>query len=233
MKTFLIVFLFGSPLFAAIPNSSVDEQIIYSLRNPHAIALQDLKTLGVKAQERLKEMAFNEKWPLKTRWKAFMVFTHVKGKKSFPFIKKAMVNSTWFMRSAGLTALQSIDPLASKKWAYKLLRDDKALMVRMKALEILKNERSEKITELFWSKIYSKDSVHRNQSLWIRGDIARILVKQPRKKDLKRWVKLLHEKDGDLSQVATVALSKIHDNQNQEAGNVAFWQKRFPKSKKL
>ena len=86
---------------------------------------------------------------------------------------------------------------------------DPALLVRMKALEILKDETGDKYKELFWKKVYSPDSLNGKKSLWIRNDIARILMQDPRKKDLKRWVRLLHEHDRRLQTIASKALSKI------------------------
>lgn len=218
-------------IFAAVGTDSVDQQLVYALRAPHELAVSSVKQMGGVVLENLQKMAFNDKWPMKTRWKAFMVYTHVKGKDSHNVIKKAMISKTWYMRSAGLTALKSIDPQGAKKWAYKLLSQDPALMVRMKAVEILKENPNEKVTELFWKKINSPDSIHRRQSLWIRGDMARILMHQPRSKDLKRWLELLHQSDAELQKIASVALNKIHQSPETSSTSVSYWQQKYPKTK--
>ena len=76
-------------------------------------------------------------------------------------------------------------------------------------------------------------SIHRNKSLWIRSDLAQLLVRQPRKKDLKRWVRLLHDKDRKLQVIASLALEKLHNEGPDSSHPVSFWQERFPQSKKL
>ena len=219
---------------AAVSKKKMSDDVAFALRQPHEISVQTIKNArNDKNLQTLERMAFNDKWPLKTRWKSFMILTEIKGAKSLSQIKRALLSKTWYMRSAGLTALKNIDPQAAKKWAYNKLNNDPALLVRTKALEILKNEKSEKVKELFWKKVYSADSLHRNKSLWIRGDLARILLKEPRKKDLRRWVRLLHESDQELQTVASYALSKIKSDGSKNAENISYWQKKYPSSKKL
>lgn len=233
MKLCLFVLLLTPSLMAAVPGKISDDNIALALRQPHEVAIQTIKNTSSQGLLTLQEMAFNDKWPMKTRWKSFMLLTQIKGKKSIPQIKKALLSKTWFMRSAGLTALKNIDSRAAKKWAYHKLDQDPALLVRMKALEILKDERGEKVKELFWKKIYSSDSRHRNKSLWIREDLARILMKKPRKKDLKRWVRLLHESDEGLQVVASFALNKMNSSGAANSEDISFWQKKYPSYKTL
>ena len=203
-----------------------------ALRQPHPIALQQIEQLGKASHSVLEKLAFTEKYPMKTRWKAFMLLSISMGEQSIPMVKKALQSKTWFMRSAGLVALQSLDPQGAKKWAYRILNNDPALMVRMKAVEVLQQNPSEEVTELFWKKVYSADSLHRDKSLWIRSDLAQVLVKDPRKKDLQRWVRLLHDEDKKLQVIASLALEKLHNNGPDSAHPVSFWQERFPAGQK-
>ncbi len=234
MRVILFLYLTSSVSLAAVPGNSSSKPVDEALKMPHKWGVQSLKSKGSTTFEQLSRIAFDDDQPMQKRWKSFMLLTEIKGKSSFTDIKKALMSKTWFMRSAGLTALEKVDPLAANKWAYAKLQSDPALMVRMKALEILKDETNHKVTELFWEKLNSADSRHKNKSLWIRGDIARILVARAQKKDLTRWVQLLHESDVEMQKIASVALSKIH--KGSEAGtNVSLrdWQQRFPKSKTL
>ncbi len=228
MKTFFITFLIACSAHALPRNSVIGDQVAEALRQPHELAMQTIKTLGKQSYPMLEELAFNEKWPMKTRWKAFMLLTLPQGKAATVTIKKALLSKTWYMRSAGLTALETVDVHGAKKWAYQLLNADPALMVRMKALEVLRDERGEKVTELFWKKVYSEDSIHRDQSLWIRADLAKILAERPREKDLKRWVRLLHDSDKKLRAMATLALGKLHTQVGVEKDSVTFWQEKYP-----
>lgn len=211
-------------LLQAAPHSTnVGDFVAQAMREPHQVGLKTIKTIGPQSYSMLEDLAFNEKWPMQTRWKSFMLLTQAQGKASLPLVKKALLSKVWYMRSAGLTALQDLDPQGAKKWAYQLLNSDPALMVRMKAVEILKADKSEKVTELFWKKVYSADSLHRQKSLWIRGDLVGILAEEPRTRDLQRWVQLLHDQDGDLRSAATVALAKLHKENASENHSVAYW----------
>lgn len=230
---FFVVLSFSISSHGAIQAQSQQEKIILELRKPHELAVKNLEVLGTSTYSDLKKIAFAERFPMKTRWRSFMALTSLKGKKSLPEIKKALTHSVWFMRSAGLTAMEVQFPNGAKKWAFKLLDKDPALMVRMKALETLRNVNDDKVTELFWKKVYSSDSLHRNRSLWIRNDLAKILANRPRKKDLKRWVRLLHDKDIDLNQVASTVMAKLHKDVSIKGEQVSFWQKRFPTHKSI
>ncbi len=228
MKILISILIFPSFLLAAPHSTTVDDQVARALREPHTIAINRIKNVGSEGHSRLMQLAFSDKWPMKTRWKSFMLLTLSQGNQSLPVIKKALLDKVWYMRSAGLTALQSIEPQGAKKWAYKMLNSDPALMVRMKALEVLSHDRSEKVTELFWKKVYSADSLYREKSLWIREDLARLLLRQPREKDLQRWVRMLHDSDKQLQGLASQALEKLHDRNLVETTSVSYWQEKYP-----
>lgn len=229
MKLLLFSLCLGTTSLAAVPSQNIDESIIQSLRVPHKHALQSLKALGGDSTQRLKEIAFDEKIPMGTRWNAFMVLTQLDKTKSWAHIHQALHSETWFMRSAALTALKSTDSKKAQEWAAKILQSDRALLVRMKAIEVLSDVKDDKTTELFWQKLYANDSFHLNKSLWIRDDITQLLLRRPRKKDLKRWVQLLHDREEKFQAMAVVALAKITKTDAKLAGNdLASWQKRYP-----
>lgn len=198
----------------------------------HNQLVQKVKNEGPLVVGVHKKRAFDSQLPMTQRWQSFMVYTQVRGKKSLPEIKRALTSKTWFMRSAGLMAMEKISIQSAKQWAYQKLMADPALMVRMKALEILQKSMDEKVITLFWSKLYASDSFHQNKSLWIRQDIAQQLAKKPRKKDLKKWIKLLHEEKQDLQNVAAQALAKMNKVSHPQGQATSYWLKKYP-SKKL
>lgn len=225
-----IVWMYNSAS-AAVPQQKLDETIIYSLREPHRSAVQSLKNIGPQGLKRLKEIAFDERMPMKTRWNSFMALTQIEGVKSIGNIQQALSHETWFMRSAGLTALHNINTAKAKQWATRILKTDRALLVRMKAIEVLSDAKDESTTELFWEKLHANDSFHLNKSLWIREDITKLLLRNPRKKDLKRWVHLLHDKEEKFQSMAAVALTKIAKVEEQPTEqDLSYWQKRYPAS---
>lgn len=223
----LICFLMTT---AAVQKPEFEESLVGILRQPHQMAVQEIKALGPQAYVKLGEISFNSKWPMQTRWKAFMALTQAQGKKSINEIKKALTSTEWFMRSAGLTTLQKIDPIAVKKWAFQKLQQDPALLVRMKAVEVLAEDKSAKVVELFWRSLNSSQNLHKNKSLWIRGDIAKILSRQPRGKDLPRWVSLLHDPDNQLQLIASRAIGELKKGPALEPNKaVSYWRQKYPK----
>ncbi len=212
------------------------EEIVYSLRLPHRLARENLSQWGTGVYGPLRTLAFDEKIPMRTRWKSFMLYTQLAGAKSLPIINQASDHKDWFMRSAALTALERVNISMARRRAFDKLNKDPALMVRAKALDILQSQFGEDVVELFWKKLHSADSFHNNKSLWIRKNLAVSLVKNPRKRDTQRWIRLLHGPDGELQQVAALALSKInnHSSSNKDANkDVSFWKSRYPNGKSL
>lgn len=235
MNKLILVFLLVPQLVFAAPRSqNVREQVKSLLSKGRTEASSHMRYLGAKeAQESLRSLAFDESQKLQTRWRAIMHYTHLTGEKSVPVLKKAMLDKAWFMRSAGLTALTEINAKAAKKWAYQMLDKDSALMVRMKAFEVLKTSKNHKIRKLFWKKLFSQDSFHNNKSLWIRDDLALKLAEAPTQKELSLWVRLLHDKEHRFQKVASDALAKITKRGPADEVSLSYWKKRFPTSRNL
>ncbi len=217
----------------------LEREIVHSLRLPHDLARKDLSPWGSRVYGPLKSLAFNEKIPMRTRWKSFMVYTQMAGGSSLPIVNQALKHQDWFMRSAALTALEKIDESLVRIWAFRKLDEDPALMVRARAFDILQKWSGEDIRELFWKKLYSADSFHNDRSLWIRKSLAMSLMEKPEKKDISRWVRLLHGSDDDLQQVAAMALFRINSGRDGEGRDsslrtdVSFWKKQYPDNKSL
>ncbi len=225
---------FSTALFATPNPQSVQPQIEGLLLNDFERAVTSVERYGEPAYEVLQALAFDDRLPMENRWKSLMVLTKLAGHKSLPVLEKALQDRHWFMRSAGLTAIGSVDKKKSVQWAYKKFKSDPALMVRMKAFELLRDKQNNSITELFWHKLNSADSFHQDKSLWIRQDIAYELLQRSRKKDLKRWVDVLHGKDSKLQAIASQALSKLSGQTSLSVeSHVSYWKKIYPQSEKL
>ena len=233
MKLFILILWTPSLLFAVPHEISFEEKVFHSLRKPHQQAVDSVTELGSPSYEKLQEISFNDKFPMNTRWKSFMVMTQVAGMKSVPDIKKALLSTTWFMRSAGLTALSQLDGPSARKWALQKLDKDPSLMVRMKAFEILSAKSDEQVIELFWQKLYSKDSFHKNKSLWIREDLAHRLLERPRQRDASRWIQVLHDSDPKLQVIASQALADLNKETSVGGKDVSYWQQKYPQNKNL
>lgn len=224
-----LLFLVQVSLAAVGPQSTIKSD----LNQPYHRALSKLRAQNVEgAYKELREIAFSKNEQMPIRWKALMLLSEVGGDKANFEIKKALVRPEWFMRSAGLTAMSQLDANGAKKWAYKLLSSDPALMVRMKAFEILKDKDDLQVRKLFWKKLFAKDSFHNQRSLWIRNDLALHLSKKPKQSDLAQWVKLLHEKEDQFAIIASQALAEINKDKVR-VKNISYWKGKYPRTKKL
>jgi len=229
LKTFFVM-AFAAPLPSTRP---IPEKVLLSLRETHQDAVNMIRADQSISYEPLKQIAFDEKMPLKTRWKSIMLLSEVYGPKSLNDLKLAVDNKAWFMRSAGLTALNSIDSSLAQKSALAKFKHDPSLLVRMKALEILKDSKDKNVRELLWQKIHSSDSFHQNRGLWIRQDIARVLLQNPDSLELNKWVRLLHDQEGVVKIIAATAVKKLKSNELDSSVDLSKLQKIFPLEKSI
>ncbi len=233
MLYFLTQILILNGMAVPMNSNPIPDRILFSLREPHQVAVSHLKSEKHHAYQPLKRIAFDEKMPLKTRWKSLMLLSEVYGSQSLPELEQAITHKAWFMRSAGLTALEKINQAKAKEFAFLKLKDDPSLLVRMKALELLKDSSNKDVKELMWKKIHSPDSFHQSRGLWIRQDLAQVLLKSAEIKDLKKWVKLLHDSESGVQVIAALALKKIGSNSNDESMDLSVLKKRYPLQKTL
>jgi len=200
------------------------------LNAPLSEAARAIYGHGPEGYQALRRMSFEEAYPMATRWKAFMVMVRIGGKKSFPEIRQALLSRDWFMRSAGLQALANVDKKRAAKAARKLFRSDKAMMVRAKAVDVLRASPSRKVRKMLWSRLYAKENYYRNQGLWIRKHIVQYLVDHGKKSDLKGFLKIFNSKkleDSELKALAFPALERLMRKAPSASlstpAKVAFW----------
>lgn len=215
----------------AAPTTQSNGDINSILRMDRLQAAARIKLIGPSATQSLREVAFGS-GPLKTRWKAFMTLVEVEGQRAKSDLTKAFNSPVWFMRSAALTAMEQINPLQAKKWASQTLMDDPALLVRMKSFEILKESNDPEIRQLFWKSINQPKNKSMGRSLWIRGDIARLLSRSPIKNEQANWVKLLYDPDSELQNIASRSINYLNSNQGRPSGkSVGYWKDYYSKNK--
>ncbi len=229
LKTFSVL-AFSAPL----PSSrAIPEKVLMSLRESHQDAVNIIRAEESISYQPLKQIAFDEKMPLKTRWKSLMLLSEVYGSKSLKDLQSAIDNKAWFMRSAGLTAMNSVDSSLAQKLALAKLKQDPSLLVRMKALEILKDSKDKNVRDLMWQKIHSSDSFHQNRGLWIRQDIARVLLQNTESQELKKWVRLLHDQEAIVKVIAATAVKKLKSSELDSSTDLSKLQKIFPLEKSI
>ena len=239
MKWILLSLLVTPMAFAAIPNpkKQVNQIVLQKLHGPHSIAKKEIFSLGPKGYIALHSITFDSHNSMKTRWKAFMIMTSIGGKKSLPEIKKALYSKEWFLRSAGLLAMEKVNQKIAVKWAAHFLKKDEALMVRAQAIDILRNDPSPQNIKLVWKKLYSKENFHRGHGLWIRKNMAHFLSDHAGKSFYKSWARALHDKDVGIQQIAANTMARISGvNKIKAMSNskrLSYLKSRYPRKKRL
>ena len=161
----------------------------------------------------LRVKAFSETQEMSVRWNSLMQMTKMKKNESVIDLKKALNSNTWYMRNAGLIALDSINPDLAFDVAKKQL-EDPALVVRSAAVDVLaKNKKkTAEVRELLWKEIYSKKNKIKSKSLWIRPQISQYLAIDPQPQEREKFLALMEEKDEEIRIIAEKALQKLQKN---------------------
>jgi len=158
----------------------------------------------------LRIKAFSDTQDMSVRWNSLMKMTKMKKIESVIDLKKALNSNTWYMRNAGLIALDSINPEMAYEVAKKQL-EDPALVVRSAAVDILAKNKKKmaEVRELLWKEIHSKKNKNKAKSLWIRPQIGQYLAIEPQANEREKFLTLADEKDEEVRQIAEKALQKL------------------------
>ncbi len=158
----------------------------------------------------LKVKAFSETQEMSVRWNSLMEMTKMKKNESVIDLKKAINSNTWYMRNAGLIALESINPDMAFEVAKKQL-EDPALVVRSAAVDVLaKNKKkTAEVRELLWKEVHAKKNKVKSKSLWIRPQISQYLAVNPLPEEREKFLALAEEKDEEIRIIAEKALHKL------------------------
>ncbi len=161
-----------------------------------------------KSYSNLQSLMASKSEAFELRYKATTALAKVGGSRAKSDMTRAMTSQEWFMRNAGLIGMASIDRSEALVWARKLL-NDKALVVRSAAVDVITQARDTTSTNLLWQKLYSKENYRNKQSLYIRRRIVEALSELDSKEHAAKFVALLQDKDDSLHEPAMEALERI------------------------
>ena len=156
----------------------------------------------------LKYFVFSDKEAMPFRWKALTSLARLYPNQSRPIIEAALRSSTWFLRNAGLIAMEIISPQESVRWAANLL-NDRALVVRTAAVNMIKKHKASQYKIQLLGKLNASDSFYKNQSLWIRYHIASTLADFCEPGEERMFISFLKDPDERLHFAAITALEKL------------------------
>jgi HEAT repeat protein len=101
-----------------------------------------------------------------------MQMVKIKKAESIADVKRALKSNQWFMRNAGLIALNSINPDLAFDEAKKQL-DDPALVVRSAAVDLLSKHKSQEkgaeVRELLWKELHAKRNKVKSKKYLMRA----------------------------------------------------------------
>lgn len=205
--TSLLVF-FMLQAKAAVPN-------IHDRITPTELLLMSEPNRIQIAKERAQELypefikiAFASERNIQTRWSALLTAVQIYPNGAGADIQRALKHQDWFMRNAGLLSLKIINPKSAEKAALELL-NDKALVVRSAAVNVLSNSTTPETRTALWNELKASHNFWKGQSLWIRQEILEKLSANPEKQDYHAFSEMLKDSDQNLPATAISALEKI------------------------
>ena len=199
-------FSYSPPKPLASPTDYENIKMILDL--PLANRTYALAHYGPNSFSILKQFVFSKKQRLSVRWGSLIGLARVYPERSLSIIKKSLNSSEWFLKNAGLIAMEIVDSKEAVRWAGELL-DDPSLVVRTAAVNMIKKHKASQYKFQLLSKLNAPDSFYKNKSLWIRHHIVATLADFSKPGEEKMFVSLLQDSDSRLHSPAMKALEKL------------------------
>lgn len=215
--------LFSPDIQAAIPSKSKQQkeqptalgvraipvqQTLAVLDLPFANRIAALRAQGPQGYKNLRAIMFDPKSKIDSRWRSTMAVGRLGGPLSVPELERASRADVWELRSAALIAVSRFDRQVASKWARQALKD-KALLVRLTAVETLDVIQDRGAVPQLWTQLESRQNYKRSQSLFIRRRIVEALAKLEGTGSESRFIALLEDGDPNLHLPAITALERL------------------------
>ena len=175
----------------------------------------------------LASIAFNDSLTVKTRWRALMALAVTEEEKSLVHLERAVRSKDWFMRNAGIIAMNQIDPEKALTWARRMIHDP-ALVVRTTVVLVFQKRGQISDIDLLWRELDNEINFKRGESLWIRRHIVTALATLSSPSDVPKFLKLLDDSDQRVRKASVMALESLTGNEpsyqrNSLTQKVAHW----------
>lgn len=135
--------------------------ILYKRKYSSKVGLKMLKdktlALKQKAVPTLIKVMKSADYPDKNRWIATFMLGRIMGKKSGEFISKFAFHPNWMLRLASLKVLLALDQKQFKGIYVRALKDN-AMIVRMQAMENIKQMDLKELAPYVWAMLYDKSN---------------------------------------------------------------------------
>lgn len=184
------------------------EQTLAVLDLPFANRIAALRAQGPTGYKNLRALMFDRKSKIDSRWRATMAVGRLGGELSLPELERASKAEVWELRSASLIAVSRFDRVTASKWSRRLLKD-KALLVRLTAVQTLDTIQDRSAIPELWTQLESRQNFKGQQSLFIRRRIVETLAKLEGTGSESKFIALLEDRDSKLHQPAITALERL------------------------
>lgn len=183
-------------------------QTLLALDLPFANRIASLRAQGPAGYKNLRAIMFDPNSKIDARWRSTMAVGRLGGQLSLPELERASKADVWELRSASLIAISRIDRRTASDWSRRLLQD-KALLVRLTAVETLEGLQDRAAVSDLWAQLDNRQNFKRNRSLFIRRRIVEALSKLESPEASVRFASLLDEDDPQILKSAIMALEKL------------------------
>ncbi len=181
------------------------------LENRRQVLLSRYKSADLPSV--LRPIIFNKFESMNLRWSALIGLAYsVDSNQSRLVVTTALKHRTWFLRNAGLIAMEILDSSISLQWADHLL-DDPSLIVRTAAVDLIRRHKADQYKFRLLEKLNAPDSFYKNTSLWIRKHIVLALADFAEPGEKNFFISLLKDPDSRLHSPAHRAIQKLASQQ--------------------
>jgi hypothetical protein len=187
------------------------------LSQPIEARLKLFRGAKLEGEKFLRATAFNDKAALQSRWRALTTLGRLDAARFASDLERALTGKEWFMRNAGLIALQTANRDFAVKWSMRLVTDP-ALVVRTQAVRNLIQLDGRESEALLWREIFSARNFRGRQSLWVRAHMAEALARFGSPGHARAFRRLLLESDERLHKWAVMGLEKTTGFKMTESG---------------
>jgi|GEM_PF-2945791 len=172
------------------------------------------------------EKASDRKSGMNIRWNSLLraaeIASETASEDQIRQIIKFVNSNEWYMRNAALISLVKINPQRALTQAKKLL-NDKALVVRSAAVEVVAQNLTPEHKKVLASELHKSYNFNKKSSLWIRKQIIEKLSLAAGIQDRDIFIKNLFDTDNDVSQISAKTLEKITGQVVNEVKYVEKW----------
>ncbi len=180
----------------------------------------------------LKHIFQTQKSSPSMKWQALMSMTRLNPQQAQPSIDQALNSSDWFLKNAGLIALEIIQPESAVRKASEFL-DHPALMLRTASVELIQRRKAKQYKDILWTQLGAEENFRNGKSLWVRYTIAQTLSEFSDHTDQDLFLTLLEDTDPRIHSIAIRTLQRIQPFKQKHLKDSPMFAREKPPTKTL